>query len=59
MSSGAAYQLRDFVTDNPNMIGTTQSFWFLAKDDIDVFIKGGVDRSLPETDRRLKDFQLI
>ncbi len=59
VSSSATYQIRDFVMDNPNMIGTTQSFWFLAKDDIDVFIKGGIDRSLPETDRRIKDLQLI
>ncbi|WP_428087402.1 phosphate ABC transporter permease PstA [Candidatus Thioglobus sp.] len=59
VSKGAMYQLRDSVMDNPNLIGTTQSFWFLARDDVDVFMKGGIDRALPESDRRLKNFQLV
>ncbi len=59
VSSDAAYQLRDEVMANPKMIGSTQSFWFLAKDDVDVFMKGQIDRNLPESERRLKDFQLV
>ncbi len=59
VSTDAAYQLRDEVMANPQMIGTTQSFWFLAKDDVDVFMKGQIDRTLPESERRLKDFQLV
>ena len=58
VSTSAAYDLRDKVIDNPEIIGTTQTFWFLAKDDIDVFMKGGIDRNLPESDRRIKNFQL-
>ncbi len=58
VSNSASYDLRDRVIDNPDLIGTTQSFWFLAKDDIDVFMKGKIDRNLPETDRRIKDYQL-
>lgn len=58
VSSFAAYDLRDRVVDNPDLIGTRQSFWFVAKDDIDVFMKGGIDRNLPESSRRIKDFQL-
>lgn len=59
VSNSAAYDLRDYVIDNPEVIGTTQSFWFLAKDDIDVYMKGKIDRNLPESDRRIKDFQLV
>lgn len=59
VSKSAIYQLRDSVINNPDLIGTTQSFWFLARDDVDVFMKGGIDRTLPESDRRLKDFQLL
>ncbi len=59
VSKGAIYQLRDFVIDNPSVLDTKQSLWFLARDDVDVFMKGGIDRSLPESDRRLKDFQLV
>lgn len=58
VSKSAAYDLRDQVVKHPKMLGTTQSFWFLAKDDVDVFMKGKIDRSLPESDRRIKDFQL-
>ena len=59
VSKGAIYQLREFVIANPNVIDTKQSLWFSARDDVDVFMKGGIDRSLPESDRRLKDFQLV
>ena len=58
VSKSAAYQLRDEVIKDPSIIGTTASYWFLAKDDIDVFMKGNIDRNLPESDRRIKDFQL-
>ncbi|PID46020.1 MAG: phosphate ABC transporter, permease protein PstA [Proteobacteria bacterium] len=58
VSKSAAYQLRDEVIKNPALIGTTVSYWFLAKDDIDVFMKGNIDRTLPESDRRIKDYQL-
>ncbi len=58
VSKSAAYELRDKVINDPSMLGSTQTFWFLAKDDVDVFMKGGIDRDLPESDRRIKDYQL-
>ncbi len=59
VSKSAQYAVRDKVLADPRLLGTKQSFWFLAKDDIDVFMKGNIDRSLPESDRRIKDYQLI
>ncbi len=59
VSKSAQYELRDKVIENPELLGTTQSFWFLAKDDVDVFMKGNIDRTLPESDRRIKDYQLV
>jgi phosphate transport system permease protein len=58
ISNAAAYTLRDQVMGNPELIGTTQSYWFLAKDDVDVFMKGNIDRNLPKGDRRVKDYQI-
>jgi phosphate transport system permease protein len=58
VSKSAAYEIRDAVIENPKLIGTTASYWFLAKDDVDVFMKGNIDRTLPEDDRRIKDYQL-
>ncbi|HHL18849.1 MAG TPA: phosphate ABC transporter permease PstA [Thiothrix sp.] len=59
VSKSAAYDLRDEVIKNPDLLGTTRSFWFLAKDDIDMFMKGKIDRNVPEADRRIKDYQLL
>jgi len=59
VSSGAQYNLRDLVIENPSLIGTKKSIWVLADDDIDSFAKGLIDRNLPESERRIKDNQLV
>lgn len=59
VSSNAPYRLQKMVMDNPKLIGQTLPVWFLADDDIDTFFKGNIDRTLPEGDRRIKDFQLV
>ncbi|WP_020394682.1 phosphate ABC transporter permease PstA [Thiolinea disciformis] len=58
LSKSADNELKSQVLANPKLIGSQQNFWFLANDDIDTYIKGNIDRSLPEADRRIKDFQL-
>jgi len=58
VSGNAPYRLQKMVMENPELIGTKQTIWFLADDDIDTFFKGNIDRTLPEDDRRIKDFQL-
>ena len=58
VSSDAPYQLRDQVMADPKLIGTTQSLWLPADDEIDMYHKGYVDRTVPEADRRIKNFQL-
>ena len=55
VSSGAALKLRKQVMDNPDLIGTRQSIWLPADDDIDMLVKGHIDRAVPETERRVKD----
>jgi phosphate transport system permease protein len=58
VSSGAAYDLRDMVTANPKLIGTVQNVWLPADDDVDMLLKGKIDRTAPEDNRRLNDKQL-
>lgn len=58
VSSGAQYLLRDMVIADPKLIGTVQPVWVLVDDDIDTFVKGLIDRNLPESDRRIKDYQI-
>jgi phosphate transport system permease protein len=58
VSSGAEYKLRELVLNDPSVIGTRQTVWVLADDDVDMFMKGHIEREAPETDRRIKDNQL-
>ncbi len=55
ISEGAAFDLREMVLDDPDLIGTTQSVWLLADDDIDMLMKDYIDRTLPEGERRVND----
>jgi phosphate transport system permease protein len=55
ISVGASDLLRKHVMANPERIGTTQELWILADDDIDMLVKGYIDRHAQEADRRVKD----
>ncbi|MCK5875760.1 MAG: phosphate ABC transporter permease PstA [Alcanivoracaceae bacterium] len=54
-SSGAGFRLRDQLQENPDLLGTIQTRWILADDDVDMFIKADAeDRQntrLPEVAR--------
>jgi phosphate transport system permease protein len=50
--------IRNFVREHPNLVGTTQKIWVPASADIDQLVKGRIDRTLPESNRRIKDDQL-
>ncbi|MBT2972011.1 MAG: phosphate ABC transporter permease PstA [Candidatus Thiodiazotropha sp. (ex Ctena orbiculata)] len=58
VSTGASFQLRDMVMQDPALIGTQQSVWVLADDDVDMLIKGHIDLNVPESDRRIKNNQM-
>lgn len=58
VSSGAAFQLRDMVMDNPELIGQTRQVWVPADDDVDMLTKGHMQRNAPEEERRLRDVQI-
>ena len=58
VSVGAPQFLREQVMENPDLIGTTQNIWVLADDDIDMLVKGQIDRQAPEESRRVNDRML-
>jgi hypothetical protein len=58
ISKGAAFELRKMVMNDPDLIGTTRSIWLTADDDVDMVVKGHIDRSVPEIARRISDLQL-
>ena len=52
VSSGAGFQLRERLAANPALLGTSETLWLLADDDVDRYLKLGEDGSesarLPE-----------
>jgi phosphate transport system permease protein len=58
VSSGASYDLQDYVMANPGQIGSTIQLWVPADDDVDMLMKGHFDRDKPEAQRRIKDQQI-
>ena len=58
VSTGAAYQVREMVLANPRLVGSTIAVWVPADDDIDMLMKGHIDRNLPEDERRVNDDQI-
>ncbi len=59
ISSGAAFELRGMVLEDPGIIGKTLSVWVPADDSVDMLLKGHIDRDLPEAERPLSDKQLV
>jgi len=55
LSSGASYQLLEMVQTNPNLIGQRRKVELIADDDIDMLVKGHIDRHAPAEDRRVND----
>jgi phosphate transport system permease protein len=58
VSNGAAFQVRNMVLREPDVIGRTLSVWVPADDDVDMYAKGKIDPETPEDDRRLNDRQI-
>ncbi|WP_320824399.1 phosphate ABC transporter permease PstA [Reinekea sp.] len=57
-SSISIYILKDRLMANPALLGTTEDLWLMADDEVDAYMKGQVDPSVPELERRFNDFQI-
>lgn len=58
VSSGASFQLQEMVIIDTGIIGTSQKVWLPTSDDVDMLMKGHIDRNTQEDERLLKDIQL-
>jgi phosphate transport system permease protein len=58
VSSGATFEIRDTVMGSPDLIGKSREVWVPASDDVDMLIKGNVDRNSPEGERRMTDKEI-
>lgn len=59
LSLGAEYDLRDIVLQDPQLIGGTANIWLRAHSEAGSYLKGQINREMPESDRRVKDKQII
>ena len=55
VSSGASFILRERLLADPGLVGRTQRIRVPADDDVDMLVKGHIDRNAPEAERRVKD----
>jgi len=58
VSQGASFQLKEKIKQNPDLIGKKFELWVPADAEVDMFVKGYIDRNLPEDDRRIKNNQI-
>lgn len=58
VSTGASFQLQRRVADDPSLIGQTVTLWAPTDDEVDMLLKGHIDRDLPENRRRVSDQQI-
>ena len=59
ISSGAPERLNKIVIETPKVLGQTLSLKFPVDDDVDSFLRGFIDRNVPEADRRVKNQTII
>jgi len=59
MSSGAGFDLQDIYKKDPSLLGQTRAYWLPASDDIDMLMKGAIDRNVVEDDRRVSDREIV
>lgn len=58
LSPDASLELKQYILDNPQVVGGEIDFWFLASDDADLYLKGSVDTSLAENRRKFNDLEI-
>ncbi|MEK6204612.1 MAG: phosphate ABC transporter permease PstA, partial [Amylibacter sp.] len=58
LSVDMGFELRDQILQNPKLLGQPQKLWFTASDDVDLFLKGSVNRTVSEDNRRISDMEI-
>lgn len=53
VTSAERFALRDMVVNDPSLIGQTRTLGLLTDANIDVWLKGNIDRSLPDAQQQL------
>ena len=58
VSSEASYQVERAIEADPTILGGETTIWVSASDDVDLLMKGLIQRNLPQDQRRLSDQEI-
>ena len=58
LSNDAGFELKRKILEFRALPVGVRKFWFVASDDIDLFVKGAVDEKLDESSRRMSDLEI-
>lgn len=55
VSFEGSFEVAQMVADTPALLGSTQTLWLTASDDLDLYLRGKIDITLPEKQRQISD----
>ena len=58
ISVGAGYQIREAIMGNPSLLGETLTMQVPTSANVDMLLKGNIDRNIPEAQRPISDQQI-
>ncbi len=58
VSPEASFEIKRQLTNDPALFGRVQTLWLTASDDLDLYLRGKIDTSLPENQRQISDAQI-
>ncbi len=58
VSPEGSFEIKRQVRDDPALLGGVQTLWLTASDDLDLYLRGKIDTSLPESRRRISNAEV-
>jgi phosphate transport system permease protein len=58
VSPEGSFEIERQIAGDPALLGATRTLWLTASDDLDLFLRGKIDPTLPESQRRISDAQI-
>ncbi len=58
VSSNGSFELAEMVAEDPTLLGGKRLVWLSASDELDLFLRGKIDVSLPENRRQVSDVEI-
>ena len=59
VSPEGSFEVAQMVTENPDLMGSTQTLWLTASDDLDLYLRGKIDITLPQKQRQISDAEIL